>query len=189
MHNAMSMFITADDMHELCVICLGAEHAQSALKFTVRKLCSCLAHFRGMEARLLLSMDRVLLLPRQRGSCGCGDHRWSWLSSFGWVYLYFRLCSPAPRISCQTQKLGLRMDEQFFKPPPPVSLRFIPWSHDLIMESHSQLFCSPDIKLCKHQGCKWMWVCEDATGSPAWYPGLGEEVKETNFSICPRPDT
>lgn len=83
MHNAMSMFITEDDMHELCVICLGAEHAQSPLKFTVRKLCSCLAHFRGMEARLLLYMDRVLLLLRQRGGCSCGDHRWSWLSSFG----------------------------------------------------------------------------------------------------------
>lgn len=73
MHNAMSMFIMVDDMHKVCVICLGAEHAQPALKgagclhcdkFTVRKLCSCLALFRGNGglATALRGLGRVTVV-------------------------------------------------------------------------------------------------------------------------------
>ncbi len=69
-------YLTPDDTHDLCVFCLGEEHARDVLEgaicvhcelFSMRKLRSLLSLFRGRRGSRLLPTVQDSLLPRHGG--------------------------------------------------------------------------------------------------------------------------
>ncbi len=83
-------FPTPDDTHDLCVMCLGEEHARSVLErlecahcelFSLGKLRSRMSLFSRKLGQSSAPAARVQLLLRQRGDWGRGDRRWSSLTN------------------------------------------------------------------------------------------------------------
>ncbi len=76
-------FVTGGDTHN-CVVCLGAEHARSALKgdcpHCVHLTMRSVPGERSLRSALspVLPTVRVPPLPRQSGALNHGDHRWIW---------------------------------------------------------------------------------------------------------------
>ncbi len=84
-------YLTPDDTHDLCVFCLGEEHARDVLEGAIceRSACTvsfsrwessalvCLS-FRGRRGSRLLPAVQDPLLPRHGGECSRGARRWSW---------------------------------------------------------------------------------------------------------------
>ncbi len=101
-------FLTPDDTHDLCVMCLGEEHARSVLEgmecihcelFPLGKLRSRLSLFSRELGNHLPPVAWVQPLLRQRGDWDRGDRRWSLLTSLR-EELKSRACHRLTRVNC-----------------------------------------------------------------------------------------
>ncbi len=80
-------YLTPDDTHNLCIFCLGKEHARDVLEgkicvqcelFSMKKLRSRLSLFSRKEEQPLLPAIRDPPLPRHGGELNRGVHSWIW---------------------------------------------------------------------------------------------------------------
>ncbi len=122
--------ITGGDTHSLCVVCLGAKHAESALKGAgIASVCRCV-HFapgrlssRREPSPAFLAVP-ALLPPRWSNGCIRGDHRWIWWREWRWASPFLLPHPPDPAPALWDRKPALQ-----FLPPgrglnaPPVFLR------------------------------------------------------------------
>ncbi len=107
-------FITGGDTHNLCIACLGAEHARSALEEADCPHCVRIS-MRSLRFRRALSpvLLAVPLSLRQSGAWNRGDHIWIWQKNWRWACPFLHLPLPDPVLNRWVRKHVL---EQFLPP-------------------------------------------------------------------------
>ncbi len=92
-----SLFDTRWHTHNLCVFCLGKEHARDVL--CVHCALSSCPSFQGKRGSRLLPAIRYPPLPRHGGDWNRGVHSWIWPMSYRGT-APFRARRPRTRVSC-----------------------------------------------------------------------------------------
>ncbi len=113
-------YIIAGDTHSLCVVCLGAKHAESALEGESSRIPSVSRCMHFAPGRLSLPRDPSLAFPAvlvplpPRRSIGCtrGVRRWIWQREWRRASPYLLPHPPDPAAALWDQKPALR-----FLPP------------------------------------------------------------------------